>query len=47
MLLEIRNLNVYYNTILGWTKVLSDINLDVERGEIVGIVGRAVLENQH
>ncbi|MDT7861346.1 MAG: ABC transporter ATP-binding protein [Saccharolobus sp.] len=41
MLLEIRNLNVYYNTILGWTKVLSDINLDVERGEIVGIVGES------
>ncbi len=33
VLLQIRNLNVYYNTIISWIKVLSDVNLDVEKGK--------------
>ncbi|WP_432517955.1 ABC transporter ATP-binding protein [Saccharolobus islandicus] len=41
VLLQIRNLNVHYNTIISWIKVLSDVNLDVEKGEIVGVVGES------
>lgn len=41
LLLQINNLDVYYNTILGWIKVLNNINLEVEKGEIVSIVGES------
>ncbi|WP_338604246.1 ABC transporter ATP-binding protein [Sulfolobus tengchongensis] len=41
MLLQIRNLNVYYNTLIGWIKVLNDVNLSVEKGEMISIVGES------
>lgn len=41
MLLSIRDLYVGYRTVMGTLNVLEDINLDVDKGEIVGIVGES------
>lgn len=41
VLLQIRNLNVYYNTLIGKVKILNDLNLDVDYGDIVGVVGES------
>lgn len=41
MLLQVKNLNVYYNTLLGWVKVLDNASIEVEKGEIVSIVGES------
>ncbi|MFB6491213.1 MAG: ABC transporter ATP-binding protein [Thermoproteus sp. AZ2] len=41
MLLSIRGLRVGYRTVMGVLNVLEDVNLDVDRGEIVGIVGES------
>ncbi len=41
MLLSIRDLFVGYKTVMGTLHVLDDINLDVDKGEIVGIVGES------
>lgn len=41
MLLQVKNLNVYYNTLLGWIKVLDNASVEVEKGEIVSIVGES------
>ena len=40
-LLEIDNLSVDYETARGDLKALRDISFDVNRGEIVGIVGES------
>ncbi|MFP3280326.1 MAG: ATP-binding cassette domain-containing protein, partial [Vulcanisaeta sp.] len=40
-LLSIRNLFVGYKTVMGTLHVLNDVNMDVDRGEIVGIVGES------
>ncbi|WP_143701319.1 ABC transporter ATP-binding protein [Vulcanisaeta thermophila] len=41
MLLSIRDLYVGYKTVMGTLNILEDVNLDVDRGEIVGIVGES------
>lgn len=41
VLLSIRDLYVGYRTIVGDLHVLDDVNLDVDKGEIVGIVGES------
>ncbi|GAB6944303.1 ABC transporter ATP-binding protein [Vulcanisaeta sp. JCM 14467] len=41
VLLSIRDLYVGYKTVMGDLHVLDDINLDIDRGEIVGIVGES------
>uniref|UniRef100_A0A7C4VSU8 ABC transporter ATP-binding protein n=1 Tax=Fervidobacterium thailandense TaxID=1008305 RepID=A0A7C4VSU8_9BACT len=38
-LLEIRNLKVYFNTEEGIVKALEDVNLEIDKGEILGLVG--------
>ncbi len=40
-LLSIRDLYVGYKTVMGELHVLDDINLDIDKGEIVGIVGES------
>ncbi len=40
-LLEVRNLRVSYKTYRGVLKVLSGVNLEIERGERVGIIGES------
>nr|KJR71962.1 MAG: peptide ABC transporter ATP-binding protein [Vulcanisaeta sp. AZ3] len=41
MLLTIRDLYVGYRTVMGTLHILDDINLDIDKGEIVGIVGES------
>lgn len=41
MLLEIKNLHVNFKGMHGITKALKNINLSIDRGEIVGIVGES------
>ena len=41
MLLSIKNLNVSYNTVAGKYKVIDNLNLDVEEGELVSLVGES------
>ncbi len=41
MLLSIRDLYVGYRTVMGTLHVLDDVNLDIDRGEIVGVVGES------
>lgn len=41
VLLQIRNLNVYYNTLIGKVKILDNINMDIEYGDIIGLVGES------
>lgn len=38
-MLEIRNLNKYYNTKLGWIQALKNVNLQIPRGEVIGVFG--------
>ncbi len=40
-LLHIENLGVWYRTISGEVKVLDNVNLDVDKGEIIGVVGES------
>lgn len=40
-MLSIRNLSVSYRTIYGKLNVLDNVDLDIDRGEIVGIVGES------
>jgi ABC-type phosphate/phosphonate transport system ATPase subunit len=44
-IITIRNLKKYYDE--GATKALNGINLDIERGEFVSIIGPQEVENQH
>ncbi|MEM0134134.1 MAG: ABC transporter ATP-binding protein [Thermoplasmatales archaeon] len=41
MVLNVKNLNVYYNTIAGNVKVIDQMNLDINDGEIIAIVGES------
>lgn len=41
MLLETKNLSVYYKGVSGKFKVLDNVNLDIEKGELVSIVGES------
>ncbi|BCU67112.1 ABC transporter ATP-binding protein [Sulfolobales archaeon HS-7] len=41
MLLKAKDLTVYYSTIIGKTKILDSLNLNIEKGELVGIVGES------
>lgn len=41
MLLTIRNLSVFYNTVVGKFKVIDDMNLDLEEGDIISLVGES------
>ncbi|MCL5802683.1 MAG: ABC transporter ATP-binding protein [Candidatus Thermoplasmatota archaeon] len=41
MLLTIRNLSVFYNTVVGKFKVIEDMNLDLEEGDIISLVGES------
>lgn len=41
MLLSIRNLDVYYNTVAGRYKVVDNLNLDIEKGELISLVGES------
>ncbi|AWR93679.1 ABC transporter ATP-binding protein [Acidianus brierleyi] len=41
MLLQIKNLSVSYKVPIGKVKILDNINLDIDKGEIVGIVGES------
>lgn len=41
MLLSIKNLNVSYNTVAGTYKVIDNLNLDIEKGELVSLVGES------
>ncbi len=38
-MLEIKNLEKYYNSRFGWTQALKDVNLQIPRGEIIGLFG--------
>ena len=38
-MLEIKNLDKFYNTRYGWTQALKKVNLQIPRGEIVGLFG--------
>lgn len=40
-LVEIKNLSVGYKSLLGKFRVLSNVNLDIEEGEIIGVVGES------
>ncbi|MGC8543356.1 MAG: ATP-binding cassette domain-containing protein, partial [Vulcanisaeta sp.] len=40
-LLSIKDLFVGYRTIMGTLHVLDDVNLEIDKGEIVGIVGES------
>lgn len=39
--LEIKHLNVYYKTLVGWVKILEDLDLELEKGETVSVVGES------
>lgn len=41
MLLSVKRLNVYYNTIAGEFQVIDNMNLDIDEGEIIAIVGES------
>ncbi|WP_297215547.1 ABC transporter ATP-binding protein [Thermoplasma sp.] len=41
MLLSIKHLNVWYNTVAGKYKVIDDLNLDIDQGELVSLVGES------
>lgn len=41
MLLQIKNLSVSYKVPIGKVKILDNINLDIDKGEIVGVVGES------
>ncbi|EZQ04894.1 MULTISPECIES: ABC transporter ATP-binding protein [Acidianus] len=41
MLLNIKNLRVYYKTLQGYTRILDNIDLSVDKGEVIGIVGES------
>jgi ABC-type dipeptide/oligopeptide/nickel transport system, ATPase component len=41
LLLSIKNLNVSYNTVAGTYKVIDNLNLDIEKGELVSLVGES------
>ena len=38
-MLEIKNLNKFYNSRYGWTQALKNVNLQIPRGKIVGLFG--------
>lgn len=41
MLLQIENLEVSFSSLYGQTDVLEDVNIEIDKGEIVGIVGES------
>jgi len=41
VLLEIRDLSIHYPIAIGTVKAVNDVNLDVYRGEVLGIVGES------
>ena len=41
MLLSIKNLNVSYNTVAGTYKVIDNLNLDIDKGELISLVGES------
>ncbi len=40
-IIEIRGLNVYYMTLRGYVKAVNEVDLDIQRGEIMGLVGES------
>ena len=40
-IIEIKDLSVYYLTVRGYVKAVDDVDLNIRRGEIVGIVGES------
>lgn len=40
-LLDVENLKVYYNTVAGVSKAVDGVNLNIKRGEILGIAGES------
>ncbi len=40
-LLSVRNLRVYFKVQAGWVKAVDDVNLDIDQGETVGLVGES------
>ncbi len=40
-LLSVRNLRVYFKVQAGWVKAVDDVNLDIDPGETVGLVGES------
>lgn len=40
-MLEINNLNITFNTMMGEIKVMEDFNLKIEKGEKIGIIGES------
>src|SRR5207247_9844263 len=40
-LLSVRNLRTYFRVRQGWVKAVDNVNLDVEAGETVGLVGES------
>jgi peptide/nickel transport system ATP-binding protein len=41
LLLSIRNLDVSYNTVAGTYKVIDSLNLDIDKGELIALVGES------
>ena len=46
-ILSLKNVSYSYHTKEGETAALYDINLDVENGSFISIVGPSAAENQH
>ena len=46
-MLELRNIEHYYNSISGKTQSLHDINLQISQGEIIGLFGENGVEGIH
>jgi peptide/nickel transport system ATP-binding protein len=41
LLLELKDLTIFYKTLIGWVKVVDGVNLSVDKGEIVSVVGES------